>query len=210
MKLTIHEIRETLKLGLPGEEAHIPMSPTGRGRSSEAKRNAKNFKESAVALVLYESENKLNGILTERSPYKGLHSGEICLPGGKMETFDEDLKATALRECVEETGLKYEGFDFMGELTPVFIPVSNFSIQPFVFHYKSQPLFYPDTREVAEIFSFPIAQLLEKDVIKKTKIELSGRRFLDDIPYFDINNKVVWGATALILHEFKQLIGSPR
>ena len=181
------------------------MSPSGRGRSSEAIKQAIDYRESAVALVIYEKHNQLKVILTERSPYRGMHSGEICLPGGKMEEFDHDLQQTAIRECVEEIGLKYEGFDLLGKLTPVFIPVSNFSIQPYVFYYTEPPIFIKNKREVAEIFSFPIQLLFEENIIKKTRIELSGRRGLDDIPYFDINEKVVWGATALILHEFKRL-----
>lgn len=205
MNITIEEIRKQLTRQLPGEEAHIPMSPGGRGRSSEAIKHAKNYRESAVALVIYEKHKELKGVLTERSPYRGLHSGEVCLPGGKMEDFDQSLKQTAIRECVEEIGLKYEGFELLGELTPVFIPVSNFSIQPFVFHYTEPPIFIRNNREVAEIFSFPLRQLFEENIIKKTSIELAGRGTLDNIPYFDINNKIVWGATALILHEFKHL-----
>ena len=205
MILTIEDIRKYLTYQLPGEKAHIPMSPNGRGKSSEALKQAINHRRSAVALIIYENKHELRGVLTGRSPYRGMHSGEICLPGGKMEESDKDLKHTAMRETVEEIGLKYEGFDLLGELTPVFIPVSNFSIQPYVFYYTQAPIFIPNVREVAEIFSFPIQQLFEKDIIKKTRIELSGNRVLDDIPYFDINNKVVWGATALILHEFKKI-----
>lgn len=205
MSITVDEIRKLLTYRLPGEEAHIPMSPTGRGKSSEAITKAVNYRESAVALVIYEKQNELRSVLTERSPYRGMHSGEVCLPGGKKEDFETDLKQTAIRECVEEIGLKHERFELLGELTPVFIPVSNFSIQPYVFYYSENPIFIPDQREVAEIFSFPLQQLFQKDVIKKTRIELAGKRVLDNIPYFDINNKVVWGATALILHEFKHL-----
>ena len=205
MEITIEDIRKHLTYRLPGEDAHLPMSPNGRGKSSEAIKKSNNYRESAVALIIYENQNELKGILTERSPYRGMHSGEVCLPGGKMEEFDEDLKQTAIRESTEEIGLKYEHFELLGELTPVFIPVSNFSIQPFVFHYTEQPVFIKNIREVAEIFSFPIRQLFEEDIIKKKRIELSGKRVLDDIPYFDINNKVVWGATALILHEFKKI-----
>lgn len=208
MKITIEDIRKHLTYRLPGEEAHIPMSPSGRGRSSEAIKHAINYRKSAVAFVIYEKNKVLKGILTERSPYRGMHSGEVCLPGGKMEISDTDLKQTAIRETVEEIGLKYEGFELLGELTPVFIPVSNFSIQPYVFYYTEPPTFIPNIREVAEIFSFPIHQLFDEKIIKKTRIEISGRRVLDDIPYFEINNKVVWGATALILHEFKKMFSN--
>ncbi|PKR80123.1 coenzyme A pyrophosphatase [Brumimicrobium salinarum] len=206
MSITLTEIQKRLKLQLPGENAHIPMSPSGRGRSSEAIKNAINYRKSAVALVIYENKSELKGVLTERSPYAGFHSGEICLPGGKKEEFDQDLVETAVRECVEETGLIHDHFSFMGELTPVFIPISNFSIQPYVFHYLETPVFTPNPREVAEIFTFPLTQLLEKNAIKKTNIEIYGNKTLNNIPYFDINNKVVWGATALILHEFKELL----
>lgn len=205
MKITIEDIRKHLTYRLPGEDAHIPMSPGSRKKSSEAIKHAVNYRESAVALVIYEKHDELKGILTERSPYRGAHSGEVCLPGGKKEDFETDLKQTAIRECVEEIGLKKERFELLGALTPVFIPVSNFSVQPYVFHYTEPPVFIQNIREVAEIFSFPIRQLFQEDIIKRTRIELADKRVLNDIPYFDINNKIVWGATALILHEFKHL-----
>lgn len=205
MKITIDDIKKHLAAELPGEEAHLLMSPVGRERSSEAIKKMTNYRESAVALVIYEKHNELKGVLTKRSPYSGFHSGEVCLPGGKMEKFDRSLVQTAIRECVEEIGLKHENFELLGELTPVFIPISNFSIQPFVFHYTEPPIFARNDREVAEIFSFYLHQLFDDKIIKKTKIELSNREVLKDIPYFEINNKIVWGATAFILQEFKQL-----
>lgn len=208
MKLTVEIIKERFKYPLPGEAAHIPLSPSGRGISSETIKKAIHYKESAVALILFEERSQLNGILMQRQVYKGFHSGQVCFPGGKKEDFETNLSDTAIRETIEEIGLQEEKFNLLGELTPVFIPVSNFKIQPFVVQYTDIPLFNPDVREVKEVFSFPIEQLIQEDVIQRTKIQIADDEFLDDVPYFNINGKIVWGATALILNEFRDLLGS--
>lgn len=208
MKLTVEVIKERFKYPLPGEAAHILLSPLGRRISSETIKKAVHYKESAVALILFEEHSKLNGILMQRQEYKGFHSGQICFPGGKMEAFESTLKETAIRESIEEIGLQKEKFNLLGELTPVFIPVSNFRIQPFVIQYTEIPKFHLDSREVKEVFSFPIDQLIHEDIIQKTKIQITDNQFLDDVPYFSINGKVVWGATALILNEFRDMLSS--
>ena len=208
MKLTVEIIKERFKYPLPGEAAHIPLSPSGRGISSETIKKAIHYKESAVALILFEERSQLNGILMQRQVYKGFHSGQVCFPGGKKEDFETNLSDTAIRETIEEIGLQEEKFNLLGELTPVFIPVSNFKIQPFVVQYTDIPLFNPDVREVKEVFSFPIEQLIQEDAIQRTKIQIADDEFLDDVPYFNINGKIVWGATALILNEFRDLLGS--
>lgn len=206
MELTVDFIKERFKHPLPGETAHIPLSPIGRGRSSEAIKNAIHIKESAVALILFEEHAQLNAILIQRQIYNGFHSGQVCFPGGKMEDFETNLSETAIRESIEEIGLQKENFNLLGELTPVYIPVSSFRIQPFVIQYTEIPKFFPDPREVKEVFSFPIEQLIEKDAIQKTQIQFSSGQTLDDVPYFNINGKIVWGATALILNEFRDFI----
>ncbi len=206
MHLSVNFIKDKFQHPLPGEAAHIPLSPSGRGKSSEALSKVSHFKESAVALILYENHKKLNSILIQRQIYKGYHSGQVCFPGGKREDFDANLEETAIRESIEEIGLQKEKFNLLGELTPVYIPVSNFRIQPYVIHYNDTPLFSPDTREVKEVFSFPIEQLSQKNIIKKSRIQFSNGEVLNDVPHFTLNGKIVWGATALILNEFRSLI----
>lgn len=118
MKISIEELKDRLLTGLPGEEAHIPMSPIGRGRSSEALKRATNVRESAVSLVLFEEETRFNSLLIQRPTYEGVHSGQVCLPGGKREDFEQHLFETAMRECMEETGIPQENLDIWVDLPP--------------------------------------------------------------------------------------------
>jgi len=206
MRVTIEEIRNRLHLTLPGEDAHVPVSPSGRARSSESFKNAFNYKESAVGLILYEDKDDLNVVLTQRPIYDGFHGGQVCFPGGKKDYSDKELLETAIREAEEEIGLNANNFDLLGHLTPVFIPVSNHNVQPFVLHYKQPPLFIPNEREVAEIFTFPVQELFKNDIIKRIDITMQNNVTLKDVPYFNIHEKIVWGATAMILNEFRWLI----
>lgn len=202
---TLEHIKHVLASQLPGEEAHLALSPMGRKRSSEALVNAQNVKESAVALVLYNKQDELHLLLTERNAYEGEHSGQICFPGGKADQEDGTLQETALRECYEETGIPPEQLTVLGELTPVYIPVSNHYVFPFVcFHYDT-PQFNLDPYEVKTIFDFPIISLGHHDLIKTTDLQLTKGKSLKNVPYFDIQNKIVWGATGIILNEFKEV-----
>jgi 8-oxo-dGTP pyrophosphatase MutT (NUDIX family) len=205
MSLSIEIIKQLLNTDLPGEDAHLAMSPLGRKKSSHALKEVSNYRESAVALVLFEIEQTLKSVLIQRPIYKGSHSGQVCLPGGKKEDFETSLDQTAIRECVEETGLITEKLDLLGPLTPVYIPVSNHHVHPYVFHYTVTPQFYPDEREVAEILPFNLMDILMKENIKTTDIRITQERILRNVPYFDIREKVVWGATAIILNEFRVL-----
>lgn len=207
MEITIQELRERLTQELPGEDAHIAMSPTGRGRSSDALKQASNVRESAVSIVIYESKNVFSSLLIQRPTYKGVHSGQVCLPGGKREDFEKHLHETAMRECMEETGIEQEALELLGALTPVYIPVSNHHVHPYVFfHPSSTPSLIPDPREVVEIIPFELSDLIDDGKMKRTDIIVRDDYTLKNVPYFDIENRIVWGATAIILHEFREVL----
>lgn len=202
----IEKIKAAFEKKLPGEAAHLEMFPLGRKERSEITQKKKTYRESAVGIILFQKNQALNSVLIQRPTYNGYHSDQIALPGGKKELFDEDLKATALRECIEEIGLLKPNFQYLGCLSPIFIPVSDFRVHPFVFFYTSDPIFHPEEREVAEIFTFPISRLTEKDVIQTTQMQLHQTPLLTKVPYLAIQNKIVWGATAIILNEFRHLL----
>lgn len=200
------KIHATISNSLPGENAHLIMNPSGRGLSSEARKKASNVRESAVAIVLYDSGINHEIVLIQRPDYIGAHGGQISFPGGKRDLEDEDLKSTAIRECHEEIGISLEDAEFLGQLTPVYIPVSNFHVEPYVFYYPQVPLFMKDEREVVDVFSISIADLLNEGTISTMEIEIKGDRLYKDIPCFLINDKKIWGATALILSELKEVL----
>lgn len=201
----LSKIQDVLEHHLPGEEAHLELSPLGRQKSSEALKYVSHYKTSAVAIVLFEKKNQLHTFLTERNAYNGSHSGQICFPGGKAEESDTSFQFTAERECFEETGLSPIKLNVLGSLTPVYIPVSNHYVHPYVFFHEGLPQYTIDPYEVKELFDFPIAQLNTPNSIKKTTILLEKGRKIRNVPYYAIHQKIVWGATGIILNEFKEV-----
>jgi 8-oxo-dGTP pyrophosphatase MutT (NUDIX family) len=204
--MSIEELKNKFSSSLPGETAHQKMAPTGRPLSSFAKIQSANFKESGVAVVLFENFDSQEIVLIQRPLYDGSHSGQVSFPGGKKENVDDNLFFTAIRECQEEVGISLNEEYFLGKLTPVFIPVSNFHVEAYTFYLPSRPNFIKDEREVEEIFTIKLDDLLDDSRIMRTDIEVSNKLKIKDVPYFNLENKIIWGATALILNELKELI----
>lgn len=204
--MNIEKIKLQLTSKLPGEKAHQKMMPFNRPISSIAKQNSTDFKESGVAVILYKHQKNLELILIQRSTYEGNHSGQISFPGGKKEALDRNLFETSIRECYEEIGVQLALKHHVGKLTPVFIPVSNFHVEVHLFYMDSKPVFQADPHEVSEIFSVQINDLLNDKFVKITDIKISEMIILKEVPYFDLENKIIWGATAFILSELKELL----
>jgi len=206
-KLFVEYISSQIEHHLPGEEAHLEFSPIGRKKSSLYLEYAKP-KISAITLLLFEMEATPYFLLIERQEYKGNHSGEICFPGGKQDECDADVFETATRECEEETGIPSQFLINLGNLTDVYIPVSNHLVHPFVCYLKGnpKPLLHPDEREVKNVLICPVKRLFESDVKSTISKTWSNGKTTNDIPCFIIEGKVVWGATAIILNEFRWMI----
>jgi len=198
---TISLIKDNLRSPLPGSKAHNEMLTKNRPVSFNNLKNS--FKESGVTILLYPKLNSTYSVLIERPIYNGIHSGQISLPGGKKENFDLNLIETALRETEEEIGIKKESINILGCLSTLFIPPSNFMVLPVVGYLNTSPVFNIDKNEVKNIFEYEIEILKDKSILK-TKI-FNGANYTVEAPYFDINGHSVWGATAMILSEFKYL-----
>lgn len=145
--------------------------------------------------------------LTLRPSYKGAHSGQVSLPGGKYDVSDKDLEATARRECYEEIGIR-DDLQILGSLTRLFIPVSNFMVAPFVGVCSvPDPVFVPHEREVKSIVRLKISELVSADAIKQGSVAIDGVNNLNiEAPYFLSGEVKIWGATAMILSELKALL----
>ena len=141
----------------------------------------------------------------KRQEYSGTHSGQVSLPGGRFEPEDITLHQTALRETEEEIGIPREQIRVLGELTQLFIPPSNYLVKPLVGYVEQTPEFQPDPREVKELFSVQLPELLDDRLFQKTDMTVRQLR-VKDIPYYAFNNEIVWGATAMILSEFRQVL----
>lgn len=202
----LDQFRKELLLNLPGESAHQKMAPTDRPLSSFAVKNAVNVRESAVAVVLFRKLDRIDCVLTQRPEYDGNHSGQVSFPGGKRDESDLNLEETARRECFEEIGIPMNQGILLGQLTDVYIPVSQFLVKPFVYFHSELPELIPDKREVAEILTFSLFDLKKEELISSTEIHLPNGLIYKNIPYFDLANKKVWGATALILSEIREIL----
>lgn len=200
----IDNIRKKLEQALPGRTAQLKMAPAirqhYRGVSDDAI-------VACVLILLFPKNDEWNFTLIQRMPHeKDRHSGQISFPGGRLEPDDESLLAGALREAEEEVGIPRTEINVLGRLTELFIPVSNYLVHPFVGFLEKTPEYTPQPSEVASILEIPISEL-NKLENKKTK-DISGGKniILKNVPYFDFDGKVVWGATAMMLSEFEEVV----
>ena len=201
----IPAITNELAQPLPGLQAQLKMSSMKRIQGLMESIRPNNPTPSGVLLLLYPFNNEIYTVLMLRPDYGGVHSGQISLPGGKKEPDDSNLETTALRESQEELGIIPKKVNVLGRLSELYIPPSRFLVSPFVGYSDVRPDFVKDPAEVEEIIEVNIRDLFSEKAfqLKRHKIGL-GVHFKS--PAFVVNNWVVWGATAMILSEFKELI----
>lgn len=154
-------------------------------------------------ILLFPVNGDLHFFLTRRTDTVETHKGQISLPGGAQEA-GESLQETAVREICEELNLGSENLQVLGELSPVYIPVSGFRVTPFVAFTPARPDFTPEPGEVVEVIETALSSIMdEKNVIEE---EWEMRGFKARVPFFQINGHKVWGATAMILGEFAEML----
>lgn len=205
----LNELSKSLKirlsLPLPGTEAQYKMAHPDRHINVSRFKIPDNFRKSAVLILLYEQNNSLRFPLIVRPLYGGVHSGQVSLPGGSFEDADVNLENTAIRETSEETGVDPGNIQIIGPLTELYIPPSNFLVYPYVGIYKKRVVFNPNSHEVARVVEVDIEKILDEKRTGEKKIkQSSGDTLLT--PYFNIDGLTVWGATAMILSEFKSVL----
>ncbi len=200
-------LSKQLQLNLPGKEVQYQMASNNRIKEIPNLNEIKDYKESAVCILLYQQEDTIYFPLIERVVYKGVHSGQIALPGGKKDETDSNLIHTALRELEEEIGISHTHLEVVGKLTQVYIPPSNFLVNPVVAITHQLPQFILNPTEVQSVIPFSLKDLLDENIIKETYIELE-KGLKIKTPYFDVRGKVLWGATAMILNELKHILKS--
>lgn len=191
---------------LPAALAHVKMAPKERMEAlKEFDLSAKNPRIAAVMMLLYPKKGRTHLVLIVRNAYNGVHSSQIAFPGGKYESTDADFEETALRETHEEVGIAPEKIKVVKSFTPMYIPPSNFMVHPFLGISKEELSFYPDAKEVAGIIELPLSVFLNDEIIIEATLSTSYANNIL-VPAFNIQNHIVWGATAMILSELREVL----
>ena len=198
-------LKNALQSELPGNRAHQEMFSYSRPSADVIRDLDVNPRESAVMILLYREENTWFFPLIKRQAYDGVHSKQISLPGGQKDATDHDLEFTSLRETNEEIGAIKEDIEVLGHLSEIYIPPSNFLVKPFVGFLTQNNDFIRDEVEVNRIIKTPLQDLVESSIEKREKLVKDGS-FKAEVSSFIIDDEVVWGATAMILNEFKILL----
>ena len=197
----IFHLKKRINTNLPGKDSHKKMKISYRNEK-KISFNINRAKPAAVLLLLFPDNKKICFYLTKRTEKLKYHKGQISLPGGSNEK-GESLLETALRETEEEIGVNKNEISILGQITPLFIPVTGFMMTPFIGFTSKEPIIKLDLMEVEELFSVNILDLINNDKLI-THRQLNGRDVT--IPYFNLNNQQVWGATSMVLSEFKDML----
>ena len=197
-------LHQRLKKPLPGEAAHQKMASAARYRLG-IKPNERT-RRSAVLICFYPYQHSIYLPLILRPQYDGVHAGQMAFPGGRMERFDENLTRTALRESQEEVGIRVSDVKVLGLLTELFIPPSNFYVQPVVGMLPYRPDFYPDPHEVEAVVEVELNTLLDETIVGDSQIEVRGA--IIDAPFYQVQEYRVWGATAMMISELLMVLDS--
>ena len=198
------KLREALARPLPGLAAQLRMCPQPRLKWNPERIAVR---DGAALLLLYPLNVEPHLVLTVRGADLRHHTGQVSLPGGRVDT-DETIQEAALRETEEEIGVPADAIEIVGALTPLQIPVSGFVLHPIVGVAEQRPQFTPHEREVARIIEVPLALLRDPATARREmRVFVRDGATVDvDTPYFDIGGEKVWGATAMVLAEFLELI----
>jgi len=200
----IIQLQDCLKRELPGPGAQQLMAPSVRPPGL-AGFDGSNPRSSGVMILLFPSENGMSTVFILRTA-GGPHGGQISLPGGKQEDIDTDLIQTAKRETFEEVGVDAGVIREIGVLTPLYVPHSNYIIQPVIGYVGSRPEFIPDGKEVADVIVAPLSELYNPENRRTMTLYRLGAEIV--APYYEVAGHRIWGATAMIMSEFERVITS--
>lgn len=207
MKLSNLPIRleRSLKGKLPGYKAHQKMGVSGHYSLSQPPENCH---LAGVMALLFPKDNKWKLTFIKRSNRypDDRHKGQIGFPGGRLEDVDIDLKSTALRELNEEIGVQIDSVNVLGQLSELYIPVSNYLVYPFVGYLNTEPEFTLQKTEVDGLITPDFDVFFNKSIVKSTVIEIATGIHIRNVPYYDLDGEVLWGATAMIMSELLHIL----
>ena len=195
------------KITLPGEEAHFKLAPMLRLQELERLNiDKQNPNRAAVLSVFYPGKGgETRFVLILRKTYKGVHSNQVGFPGGRVEEDDRDLAHTALRETEEEVGIPQHQVKILKEMTRLYIPPSNFWVHPFMGIMKTTPVLVPQEEEVEAVLEVSLEDFMSDSCLIQETLSTSYASEIE-VPAFLLNDHVVWGATAMMLSEMKEIL----
>jgi 8-oxo-dGTP pyrophosphatase MutT (NUDIX family) len=193
-------IRKALEQNLPGADSHQKLLPPYRDLDAPEEEK-KIAKKSSVLLLLFEENKDLKACLIKRPKHMKFHAGQIALPGGQIEKGETALQ-TALRETEEEIGITSEKIEILGSLSELYVSVSGFLIHPFVGWLKTKPKFAINKNEVEKTVLFPVSKYRNTF----DQMELNTVTGKLKVPCIKFEDEILWGATAMILAEFYDVL----
>lgn len=187
---------------LPGSEAQAEMSGFGRPQVDQPE----DARAASVLLYIFpdrQDEYRMCFIKrTSRFP-SDPHAGQIAFPGGQRESRDKSHWHTAIREAQEEVGISPLTTKKLGPLSQLYIPISNFIVYPFLSITEEEPQFRLQESEVEAIITPKVIDILDEKNLQYRDLKVAKNRVLPNVPHFYLENQIIWGATAMILNEFK-------
>lgn len=200
----ISRLKSSFPKDLPGAQVQWMMASSNRLTEDFPTEPGPDARKAGVLILLWPENGTVYTVFMQRPDYVGFHGGQISFPGGKQEPGDRDLIDTALREAREETGFDTTKVDVIGTLSPLFIPVSNILVTATVASVDHKPVFNPDPGEVVFLIEAQLKTFLDPSIVKTRPMELRGGVY--DVRYFALGEHVIWGATAMILNEFIEIV----
>ena len=205
MNRRLDALRRRLRQPLPGLTAQLQMAPRPR-TPLDPSLTAASLRRAAALLLVYEHDGEWQIPLTLRGATLRQHTSQVSLPGGRIDP-GETPEHAALREAYEEIGLMPDAVELLGALTPLPIPISGHLLHPVVGYAPVRPQFVIAEHEVARLIEVPLAQLQPGLVRWERRARQHPPLELMDVPYFQIDDMQVWGATAMVLAEFIAVVG---
>lgn len=204
LKKRLESLEVRLRGIKPGLASQLKMVPDHRRHEKTYQEAGASCHNAGVLVLLYPRHGLLHVVLTRRTSSVAHHQAQISFPGGQQDSHESILE-TALREAEEELNVAPSLVHVLGELTPLYVPPSNYCIYPVVAAAESRPEFRPSPHEVAEVLEVPLDHLLDARNVRREDWKLRDLKV--SIPFYFFAGHKIWGATAMVMAELLDLLG---